>query len=188
MYLHIALVLGPTRFTLFRFSASSQYALILNSRFLIFGFMPFGWLRSVTQTLTCFITSYGNITVDLRAVFQEHNYGVKQRLGVNIYVLYIHGGRSENMFTVHRPVLWVIYFQPSKHYQAQFYWQSITFPNSPGHICIVPLEELPCVPSHSVTTVFRFASICIFVTAKIFHKRWKDDNCSAANCRKRHHN
>jgi len=47
--------------------------------------MPFDWLHSITLTPTYSIISHGNKIFDLHPLFQEHNKGIKQGLGVHTH-------------------------------------------------------------------------------------------------------
>ena len=61
-------------FTLVCLNAPCHFTPLLNIRPLIFGLTLFGWFISIYLSL-----SYRNIIFDLRSLFQEHDYGVKQK-------------------------------------------------------------------------------------------------------------
>ena len=61
-------------FTLVCLNAPCHFTPLLTIRPLIFGLTLFGWFISIYLSL-----SYRNIIFDLRSLFQEHDYGVKQK-------------------------------------------------------------------------------------------------------------
>jgi hypothetical protein len=56
-----------------------QFSSTLNLQSIVFGLTPFGWLRSITLTLTHI--SDGNMLFYLRPLFHEQKMGEKEGLG-----------------------------------------------------------------------------------------------------------
>jgi hypothetical protein len=82
-------------FMCFCCNAPSQYSPLFNLHPLIFSLMLYGWLPSFMLTLTYFIflmkISYFYLyPFDVHPLFAEHNYFVKQGLGVERPVTFFH--------------------------------------------------------------------------------------------------
>jgi len=86
--MRVAVVLRPTCCTPFCFNAPCQYMPLLNIRPFILSLKTFGWLGSITLTLTYYIISHGNTVFDLclfyAHFFPEQKQGIKQGHRVQI--------------------------------------------------------------------------------------------------------